>query len=343
MGVADARGVPAVAAPARTDACGHYRRTARHRSRRHASAIRVRLPLCQRERLKLSTRLSAYAPAGAAASARNDAPSPAPPRCGTAEILSLLPDDDRHVLVAEYAWTSNGKQYHYDPDAPPAVARLDSYDGSEQVLTRLSLRGGKVLVDAASAHASPSGATSAMSSRSPGSRTRTAPGRPLRCAASPEGTAARAARHRSALGTLHRAGAARLAHGAVSRSTWPPMMSPPIRASAGGCRRASSRILAGEHVIGVRVDADQPEYHWLDADDSDGEAVCDARTRLPGIRRWRSTARRPTSARPLPSCTLTSMPATTIWWTRKRSTRNTCARRAPGLIPHTCITRSPSR
>ena len=199
--------------------------------------------------------------------AAGDDESAAPATCGTAELLSPLAKDDRRILVAEYFWLNEGNQFRADPDAAPAVALLDTYDGKEQILTRLSLRGGRVLVDGED-------------------RARFGVGRSERDRL----TVAWQAQPDGAWTSFPLSGFA-------EQSITPVKLSEDARAAMFIGRRerdprkalwrldlasrAASKLYehaqvdvesaiedpSGRKVIGVRVDADQPENHWLDESD----------------------------------------------------------------------------
>jgi len=65
----------------------------------------------------------------------------------TGELLSRLKDDDEHILITEYPWRQQGRFLVQDFDAHPRVARLNVYDGDKQPLHGVPLASADVLVD----------------------------------------------------------------------------------------------------------------------------------------------------------------------------------------------------
>jgi dipeptidyl aminopeptidase/acylaminoacyl peptidase len=66
---------------------------------------------------------------------------------GWADIVSDLPDDDRHILVCEHPADLVGYTYRYDPDARPLLARIDIFDAGKKVIEALPLAEGCPLLD----------------------------------------------------------------------------------------------------------------------------------------------------------------------------------------------------
>lgn len=67
----------------------------------------------------------------------------------TGELLSRLRDDDEHILITEYPWRRRGNFLVQDFDAYPRVARLDVYDGDKRPLHSVPLASADVLIDQA--------------------------------------------------------------------------------------------------------------------------------------------------------------------------------------------------
>jgi dipeptidyl aminopeptidase/acylaminoacyl peptidase len=204
--------------------------------------------------------------------ARSDAnaatgPAAAPRTCGTAEVLSTLPADDRRILVAESLWLNDGDRYRIDPDATPIVALLDTYDSSEQVLAHLSLRGGRVLVDS-SGH--PRFAVGRNEQNEPVVTWQPEPDRnwtsfafdgfalkglePLKLGDNARSVTFVGRKTKDSRTALYRLDLQTHATTALYQNPLYDI-------------DAAIENLAGDRVIGVRVEGDKPEYHWLVADD----------------------------------------------------------------------------
>jgi len=65
----------------------------------------------------------------------------------TPELISTLKNDDRHVLIAEYPWIERGNEYYSNSDAKPLIVRLDVYTGRKTQIGSVPLRSANVLVD----------------------------------------------------------------------------------------------------------------------------------------------------------------------------------------------------
>jgi dipeptidyl aminopeptidase/acylaminoacyl peptidase len=65
----------------------------------------------------------------------------------TAVLLSPLEADERHVLIAEYPWRLRGRRWYQDPDAEPQITRLDVYSGRKTSLGFAPLANASLLVD----------------------------------------------------------------------------------------------------------------------------------------------------------------------------------------------------
>jgi dipeptidyl aminopeptidase/acylaminoacyl peptidase len=66
---------------------------------------------------------------------------------GSAELLSVLEDDPKHILIAEYAWHVGVYVMRSTPDAKPIVSRLDVYSGAKKKLDHVPLASAGLLVD----------------------------------------------------------------------------------------------------------------------------------------------------------------------------------------------------
>jgi dipeptidyl aminopeptidase/acylaminoacyl peptidase len=65
----------------------------------------------------------------------------------SAELVSGLKGDDKNILIAEYPWRQSASYWHYNPDARPIIARLNTTDGTKRRLGEVPLAGASVLVD----------------------------------------------------------------------------------------------------------------------------------------------------------------------------------------------------
>lgn len=65
----------------------------------------------------------------------------------SASVVSTLPGDPRHILIAEQPWRVVGGYWRYDPDARPKITLLDIYDGSKKELGIAPLARAVLLVD----------------------------------------------------------------------------------------------------------------------------------------------------------------------------------------------------
>ncbi|HVF15850.1 MAG TPA: S9 family peptidase [Steroidobacteraceae bacterium] len=65
----------------------------------------------------------------------------------SAEVVSLLDEDDRNILIAEMPWRQVGNMLYYNRDAKPEITRLDIYNGKETRITRVPLSSASVIVD----------------------------------------------------------------------------------------------------------------------------------------------------------------------------------------------------
>ena len=205
------------------------------------------------------------------------------PTCGTAELLTLLPHDDRHVLVAEYLWLNDGGHYRYDPDAAPVVASIDTYDGTEQVVAHLSLRGGRVLLDGDGRPRFAVGRNerdelTVAWQPEPEGRWRVLRAQGIRA----EGSGAGEARRRCGVRDVHRPAhsrcrarrsivwtCARMRRPSCT-STRSPTSARPCRA----CRETRSSACASTRR--------QPEYHWLVTDDPSVKLYASLQRAFPG-------------------------------------------------------------
>ena len=232
--------------------------------------------------LKMSTKLANGDAADEAATDSGEADAKKLATCGTADVLSLVPDDDRHVLVAEHLWLREGNQYRVDPDAATTVAMLDSYDGSSQVIAHLSLRGGKVLVDrdqrprfvagrneqdelAIAWQPEPEGRWTTFAFDGFDAKTLT----PVELSADGRSAFFIGRRLREPRKSLYRIDLERetavqvYSHGDVDVD-------------------AAVESLAGDAVLGVRIEPGQPEYHWLDENDSSVKLYASLQRAFPG-------------------------------------------------------------
>jgi dipeptidyl aminopeptidase/acylaminoacyl peptidase len=65
----------------------------------------------------------------------------------TAELISTLEHDDRHILIAEYPWMGPDDGKYRNRQAKPMITRLDVYSGRKKELGIVPLQGAEVLVD----------------------------------------------------------------------------------------------------------------------------------------------------------------------------------------------------
>lgn len=63
------------------------------------------------------------------------------------ELLSVLENDDDHILILERPYEIRGNRLRFDADAHPRVARLDVYSGDTNVVTGVPLALANVIVD----------------------------------------------------------------------------------------------------------------------------------------------------------------------------------------------------
>jgi dipeptidyl aminopeptidase/acylaminoacyl peptidase len=202
--------------------------------------------------------------------------------CGTADVLSLVPDDDRHVLVAEHLWLREGSQYRYDPDAATTVAMLDSYDGTEDIIAHLSLRGGKVLADrdhrprfavgrneedelAVTWQPAPDTRWTTFAFDGFDAKTLT----PVELSADGRSALFIGRRVREPRKVLYRLD--------LERETAVQLYAHPLVDVD-----AAVENLAGDAVIGVRVDPGKPEHRWLDEDDASAKLYASLERAFPG-------------------------------------------------------------
>jgi len=65
----------------------------------------------------------------------------------SADLISALNADDRNILIAEHPWREAGNYWHYDPDAPPRVVLLNTFNGKKKYLGTVPLANASVIVD----------------------------------------------------------------------------------------------------------------------------------------------------------------------------------------------------
>lgn len=61
----------------------------------------------------------------------------------TPQIISLLPDDDKHILIAEYPWRLEGRFYYDDRKKPSIVTKLNVYSGKKRKITTIPYPGAR--------------------------------------------------------------------------------------------------------------------------------------------------------------------------------------------------------
>ena len=83
--------------------------------------------------------------AGAGQSGAN--PHPRKASYASADLVSTLKKDDRHILIAEHPWLHRTDGYYYDPDAKPTVYQLDVLTGRKATAESVPLADATVLVD----------------------------------------------------------------------------------------------------------------------------------------------------------------------------------------------------
>jgi dipeptidyl aminopeptidase/acylaminoacyl peptidase len=66
----------------------------------------------------------------------------------SAEVISPLLADDKHILIAEYPWREGINFWYFDRDAKPTVVKLDVFTGKKRELGQVPLANAAVLVDA---------------------------------------------------------------------------------------------------------------------------------------------------------------------------------------------------
>lgn len=69
------------------------------------------------------------------------------PNMAQAEIVSLLRDDDDHILIVEQPWKQVGFYWRTNPDAYPRISRLNVHSGDKHELGIAPLRLASILVD----------------------------------------------------------------------------------------------------------------------------------------------------------------------------------------------------
>lgn len=67
----------------------------------------------------------------------------------SASMVSLLKDDDDHILITEHPWKLSGNVWRWNPDAKPRITRLNVHSGDKRELGAAPLREAAVLVDRA--------------------------------------------------------------------------------------------------------------------------------------------------------------------------------------------------
>lgn len=70
-------------------------------------------------------------------------------RKGSHAILSHLPDDPNHIVIAVYPWKQNVRGYRWDPSSIVELNRLNVYTGNMERLGALPTRGARGLADEA--------------------------------------------------------------------------------------------------------------------------------------------------------------------------------------------------
>ena len=63
------------------------------------------------------------------------------------EILTLLPDDRKHILIIEYPWQQIGGYWYDNRSRPPVVSRLNVYTGRKKKIEVITHNGARVLAD----------------------------------------------------------------------------------------------------------------------------------------------------------------------------------------------------
>ena len=184
----------------------------------------------------------------------------------TPELLSTLKNDDRHVLIAEYPWTETANGYSFDPEAQPVIVRLDVYNGRKAKMGFVPLRRADILIDSqeqvrfAAGYDADSNLT-ALWKPQPDSDWqrfdfplfRKGTVQPRRLTADNKAVLVTGAREGESLAALY----------SVDLET---------RAVEKLYQHAEADVtdlitdLEREAVVGVRVNADKPELHWLTAD-----------------------------------------------------------------------------
>ena len=66
---------------------------------------------------------------------------------GNHDILDVLPEDDKHILIAFYPWKLTTKYWKYDPTAFPVIYRLNIFSGKKRKVTTLPIADGDAIVD----------------------------------------------------------------------------------------------------------------------------------------------------------------------------------------------------
>lgn len=66
---------------------------------------------------------------------------------GDHEIISLMPDDEKYILITVYPWKVVNGYAYTNPDALPEVVRLNVYDGRQRPLERLPLPASRAIAD----------------------------------------------------------------------------------------------------------------------------------------------------------------------------------------------------
>ena len=63
----------------------------------------------------------------------------------TQEILSVLPDDEKHILIIEYPWSLEGKYWYDNRSKPSIISKLNVYTGKKKKIETLPFNGARAI------------------------------------------------------------------------------------------------------------------------------------------------------------------------------------------------------
>ena len=66
---------------------------------------------------------------------------------GDQEIIDLLKNDEKHILIAFYPWKVEGKYFVHNPYVSPTVYKLNIYNGKKRLVEHLPIPGASAITD----------------------------------------------------------------------------------------------------------------------------------------------------------------------------------------------------